>query len=89
MENNAYPLQLTGTGTTTPGGLTGTMLYGIAINKTLTGTLTVKEGSSAVGTFAATTAPGMYHLIPQGVRYYKLTLVLSAGDDVTAFVRPL
>ena len=89
MENDAYPLKLTGTGTTTPGGLSGTKLYGIAINKTLTGTLTVNENGTAVGAFAIGTAPGMYHLVTQGVRYTKLTLVLSAGDDVTAFVRPL
>ena len=89
MENDAYPLQLTGSGTTTPGGLSGTKLYGVNVNKTLTGTMTIKENGTAVGTFAATTPPGMYHFIPQGVRYFKLTIVLSAGDDVTAFVRPL
>jgi len=89
MENNAYPLQLAGTATTTPGGLSGTMMYGVNINKTLTGTLIIKENGTAVATFAIGTTPGMYHAIPQGVRYFKLTLVLSADDDVTAFVRPL
>lgn len=82
MGNDANPLKLTGSGTTT---LNSTFLYGIAVNKALTGTLTVNENGTAVGQFAIGTTPGTYHIHPNGVRYYKLTLVLSAGDDVTVF----
>ena len=89
MENDSYPLKLTGSGTTTVSGVSGAKMYGICINKTLTGTLTINENAVAVGQFAIGTTPGMYHLVCQGVRYYKLTLVLSAGDDVTAFVKAL
>lgn len=84
MGNDSYPKKLTGTGTTT---LNSCFLYGIAINKTLTGTLTVNENGSAVAQFAIGTVPGQYHLVPNGVRYAVLTLVLSAGDDCTAFIR--
>lgn len=84
MGNDANPIKLTGTGTTT---LNGCFLYGISINKALTGTLTVSENGTAVGQFAIGTVPGTYHIHPNGVRYYKLTLVLSAGDDCTAFTR--
>ena len=86
MGNDANPIKLTGSGTTT---LNHVFLYGISINKTLTGTLTVNENGVAVGQFAIGTGPGMFHVHPNGVSYYKLTLVLSAGDDVTAFTRAI
>lgn len=84
MGNDSYPVKLTGTGTTT---LNSCFLYSISINKTLTGTLTVNENGTAVGAFAIGTTPGDYHNLPNGAAYYKLTLVLSAGDDVTAFIK--
>jgi hypothetical protein len=84
--DTANVLKLTGTGTTT---LNQCIVYGISINKTLAGTLTVNENGTAVGQFAIATAPGDYHNVPGGVRYYKLTLVLSAGDDVTVFTKGL
>lgn len=63
-------------------------MQGIAINKTLVGTLIVAEGSTAVANFAATTPPNTYHVIPNGVRYGNLNITLStAADDVTAFTR--
>ncbi len=79
---DSNPLKLSGSATTT---INGCFLYGISINKALTGTLTVNENGTAVAQFAATTPPGDYHNVPGGARYYKLTLVLSAGDDVTIF----
>lgn len=84
MGNDSNPKKLTGTATTTFGSC---FAYGFAINKTLTGTLTINESGSAVAQFAIGTAPGTYHLAPNGVRYAALTAVLSAGDDVTAFTR--
>ncbi len=82
MGNDANVIKLTGTGTTT---LNSCFLYGIAINKALTGTLTINENGTAVGQMAIGTVPGTYHQHANGVRYFKLTLVLSAGDDVTVF----
>ena len=81
MGNEANIIKLTGTGTTT---LNSVLLYNICINKTLAGTLTVNENGVAVGQFAIGTLPGNYHQNTNGSRYSKLTLVLSAGDDVTA-----
>ncbi len=82
MGNDANPKALTGSGTTTLG---SSFLYGIAVNKTLTGTLTINESGSAVGQLAIGTLPGMYHAHANGVRYAALTLVLTANDNVTAF----
>jgi hypothetical protein len=84
MGNDTYPVKLSGTATTT---LKSCLLMGINVNKTLTGTLTVNESGTAVGQFAIGTTPATYHTIPNGVRYAALTLVLSAGDDVTVFIR--
>lgn len=84
MGNYSNPKKLTGTGTTTLGSC---LIYGISVNKTLTGTLTVNESGTAVGQFAIGTTPGTYHMTPNGTRYATLTLVLSAGDDVTVFSR--
>ena len=82
MGNDANVIKLTGSGTTTLGSV---FVFNISINKTLTGTLTVNENGTAVGQFAVGTLPGNYHQVASGARYTKLTLVLSAGDDVTCF----
>ena len=84
MGNDANPIALTASGTTTFG---STFLYGIAINKALAGTLTINENGVAVGQLAIGTLPGTYHQHANGVRYFKLTLVLTAADNVTAFTR--
>lgn len=84
MGNESNVKKLTASGTTTVGSC---LMYGISINKSLAGTLTVNESGSAVAQFAIGTTPGTYHLIPNGVRYANLTLVLSDADDVTAFTR--
>lgn len=84
MGNDSNPTILSGSGTTT---LKSCLLYGISVNTTLTGTLTVKESGTSVGAFAATTPVGMYWTVPNGVRFAALTLVLSAGDNVTVFTR--
>lgn len=84
MGNDSYPLKLTGTGTTTIG---SAFLFAICVNKTLTGTLTINEQGSAVGQMAIATATGQYHNLPSGGRYSLLTIVLSAGDDVTVYIK--
>jgi hypothetical protein len=84
MGNESNVIKLTASGTTTLGSV---LLFGVSVNKTLTGTLTVNENGTAVGQFAIGTTPGTYHHIPNGVRYTALTLVLSAGDDCTAFTK--
>ncbi len=84
MGNDSYPVPLTQSGTTT---LKSCFLYAIAVNKTLTGTLIVKEQGVAMGTLAINTPIGTYHIVPNGVRYSALTLVLSANDDVTVFIK--
>jgi hypothetical protein len=84
MGNESNPKKLTASDTTTIGSC---LLYGISINKTLTGTLTVNESGTAIGAFAIGTLPGTHHKVANGARYTNLTLVLSAGDDVTIFTR--
>jgi hypothetical protein len=86
MGNDSNVLKLTGSGTTT---LNGAFLFNICVNKTLTGTMTVNENGVAVGAFAIGTVTGNYHQNPNGARYYKLTIALSAGDDVTLFTKTI
>lgn len=84
MLNDSNPKKCAGTATTTIGSC---LMTGFSINKTLTGTVDIKESGTSVAQFAIGTVPGTYHIIPGGVRYSVLTIVLSAGDDVTAFTR--
>jgi hypothetical protein len=84
MGNEAGIKQLTGSATTTLGSV---YLYNICVNKTLTGTMTIKEGANTVATFAIGTTPNNYHHHPFGTRYYSLSIVLSAGDDVSVLTR--
>ena len=84
MGNDSYPVQLAGSATTTIG---SAFLYSISINKTLTGTVIVKEGANTIGTLAIGTTAGDYHNLPNGGRYANLSFVLSAGDDVTAYFK--
>lgn len=84
MGNDSTPIQLTGTGTTTIG---SAFLYLVNVNKVLTGTVTIKEGAATVGTIAASTIAGAYHLLPSGARYANLVITLSAADDVTAYFK--
>lgn len=84
MGNDSNPVKLAGTATTTLGSV---FLYSVSINKTLTGTLVVEDGTNVLANFASTTPPGDYHNLPSGARYQNLQCILSAGDDVTVFVK--
>lgn len=70
----------TGTGTTQKGQV---VLNSININKTLTGTVTVQEGATALAQFAIATPPGQYLYDNNGSTFANLQVVLSAGDDVS------
>jgi len=82
MKDASNPIALTQSATTTLGSV---CLTGITIGVTLAGTVTVKEGTKTIVSFAATTPPGDYLNIPQGVRYGSLSIVLSTTDTVAAF----
>lgn len=84
MGNDTNPKKLTGSATTTLGAV---YLCGISVNKTTTGTVTVNDGVTNRAIFAASTPVGMYHAVPFGATYANLAIALSAGDDVTVFVR--
>ncbi len=84
MGNDSNPRKLTASATTTLGAV---YLYGISVNKALTGTITVNDGANNKAIFAASTAAGMYHVVPFGATYASLAIALSAADDVTVFVR--
>lgn len=86
MENESNPKKLTASGTTTIGSCT---MYGLNINKTLTGTLTINEGGTAVAQFAIGTTPATHFVVNNGIRFSNLTFVLSAADDVTVFTRAI
>lgn len=84
MGNDSQPKQLTASATTTLGAV---YVYGICVNKTLTGTLTIDNDTTRIASFAATTPVGTYHIAPNGVRYYNFKAGLSAADDVTVLTR--
>lgn len=84
MGRDSFAVQLTGTATTTLG---TRFLMAICVNKTLIGTMVIKDGATTVGSFAIGTVPNTYHVVPNGARYQNLQVVLSAGDDVTAYIQ--
>lgn len=84
MGNDSYPVLLTQSATTT---LKSCLMFGIAINKTLAGTLVINDNGNAVANFAIGTLPGTYHIAAHGVRYAALTAVLSTTDNVTVFIK--
>lgn len=84
MGNDSNPTKLTASSTTTLGHV---FLYGISVNKTTTGTITVNDGSVNKAIFAASTPVGMYHVVPNGTTYANLAIALSTTDDVTVFTR--
>lgn len=84
MGNDSNPRKLTASATTSLGAV---YLYGISVNKTTTGTITVNDGLNNKAIFAASTPVGMYHVVPFGATYGSLAVALSAADDVTVFVR--
>lgn len=60
-------------------------LLGIGINKTLTGTVTVKSGSTTIGVIAIGTLAGTYWQTQAGIEVTDLQITTSAADDVTIF----
>lgn len=58
-------------------------LLAILINKTMTGTLTVKSGATTIGTFAIGTPPNSYWLTDAGISIADLQLITTAADDIT------
>jgi len=83
---NNYTYITTGTSTTINGTTVARVsLKGICINKTLTGTLTVKAGATTIGAFAIGTLPDTYWNIPFGTEIENLVITTSAADDVTIF----
>jgi hypothetical protein len=56
---------------------------GIFVNKTLTGTVTVKTGATTIGILAIGTIAGTYWLTDEGVEIADMQITTSAADDVT------
>lgn len=74
--------------TTTFAGETNRVVLGaININKTLTGTVTIKLGSTTIGIIAAGTLAGEYWYSATGTEIESLTIVTSAVEDITVFYR--
>jgi len=62
------------------------LLKGICVNKTLTGTLTVKSGGGSgtnLAVFAIGTLPGEYLFSSTGIEIENPALINSATDDIT------
>ncbi len=59
------------------------VVHGIEINKTLSGTLTIRAGATVIGIFAAGTLPGSYWISTNGIQVESANIVNSATEDVT------
>ena len=93
MGNDSNPKKLTNSGgsgspwTTTFGSV---LCYGININKTLTGTLTIQSGGASgtvIGIIAAGTIAGEYWYSNTGTEIQDLAIINSATEDVTVLYR--
>jgi len=85
---NTYKYITTATTTTFAGNeLTKVILGSININKPLTGTLTVKSGSTTLAVFAASTPAGEYMYSSNGTVIESLNIVNGSTEDVTVFYR--
>lgn len=88
MNSLNSPKYITAAATTTFAGETTKVLLGsININKTLTGTLTIKAGSTTIGVIAAGTLPGCYWRADTGMLVLSLTIVNGSTEDITVFYR--
>lgn len=84
MGNDSYPVLLTGSASTTLGSV---FLFNVCVNKVLAGTMILKETATAVANHDIGTPRGNYHQNSSGARYANLVITLSAGDDVTVYVK--
>lgn len=61
-------------------------LLGIQVNKTLTGTVTVKSGATTIGIMAIGATANVYWWTGEGgIEIADLQIVTSASDDLTVF----
>lgn len=62
-------------------------LYALFINKAMTGTVTVQEGSTVLATIAASTAAGTYFNFPGGMSFANLQFVSNnAAEDMSCAI---
>jgi hypothetical protein len=62
-------------------------LGAIFINKAMTGTLVIQDGSVTIGTIAASTPAGTYFDVSEGIAFSNLVIVSnSAADDVSVAI---
>lgn len=60
-------------------------LLGIQINKTLTGNVTVKAGSTTIGILQSNAVPGMHWYPDEGVEVADLQITNASNEDLTVF----
>ena len=59
------------------------VIHGIQINKPLTGTLTIKAGSTTIGVLAASTPAGSYWISTNGINVESCNITNASTEDVT------
>lgn len=84
---NTYKYITEAATTTFVGETTRTVVGAINVNKILTGTLTIKAGSTTIGVLAAGTPIGEYWYSSNGTEVESLTIVNGSTEDVTVFYR--
>lgn len=84
---NSYKYITTATTTTFAGETARVVLGAINVNKILTGTLTIKAGSTTIGVLAAATPIGEYWYSATGTEIESLTIVNTSTEDITVLYR--
>lgn len=85
---NTYKYITTAATTTFAGNETArVVLSAINVNKILTGTVTIKAGSTTIGVLAASTPIGEYWYSNGGTEIESLTIVNASTEDVTVLYR--
>lgn len=85
---NTYKYITTAATTTFAGNEAKRIVLGaININKILTGTLTIKAGTTTIGIIAAAAPIGEYWYTTTGTEIEDLQIVNSSTEDVTVFYR--
>lgn len=85
---NGYKYITTAATTTFAGNETNRVVLGsINVNKVLTGTVTIKAGSTTIGVLAASAPIGEYWYSNTGTEIESLTIVNGSTEDITVLYR--
>ena len=89
INQNTYKYITAAATTTFAGNTTRVVLSSINVNKILTGTVTIRQGSTTIGVLAAATPIGQYWYSNTGIEIESLSIVNGSTEDITVAYRNL